>query len=481
MSFIYDDDKLILDLLKSAIDHEYKFNKKAQVAAEVNVEYHNFLNLSSKLVDHIKLQYSPQTKDPNVVKSDGKMGLHVSDMNTLGNFFDYILKNNITVGEQAIVYSENQNPKDRSWLPVDAESARLLLETLQDGKRESIKGTYYVNKTLLSTYLNKLSTQINNENDQDTKRFMRFTLSELMEKVNNVFTLRLTPDYKPPEPKLSDELTLDMVANPITPNGNGPAKLTVKDVKSDLTLNAWIRNNNMTLKVNDKLININESYDKCAFINALYVRAHNKSNSASQETTQAASYYLKMIVEIAKTISCSINGGVANQSTNQSTNQPIINTVIMSQIFQTLPFIVSSIDFNRIETFLNLVLKIIPSASVHINAALDAIKSFGSKHLKIPGTRSISLNINTPQFVSLLIEPSVEKLYPAITALNNIIDKTRDVLDQFYSTFRENIVEPYKTQIEGQIGSARTSNSIYNQNFNNLIDIRGTAVIRPAK
>jgi len=482
MSFIYDDDKLVLDLLKSAVEFELKFNKRGQVApnAKINAEYQNYLNLSTKLVEQLKTQYFPQEKDPNAIKSDGQTGPVVADMNTLGNFFDYILKNNITVGNQKIVYAEGENPPNRNWLPVDAEQSKLLVETVdQEGNRKALVGAYHVNKDLLSKYLVKLSAQLNQEKDEETKRFMRSMLAGIMEKVNAVFRTKLTPDHKEVEEELKDNVVLDNVPNPIVSGGADPANpLLVKDVKSVQTLNAWIEDHKMTLKdAKGQVISYTQNYDRCAFINALYTRASTMSDSARPETQKAKAYYVKMMTQIASQANCALKGGGANP--NQTAQPQKISAQVMARIFSTLPFMDGAIDFTRITTFLSLVEPLIPAtsgSSTEVKGGITEFKTF----LKQPNVNQVSIKVNTGQFARLLIEPnSGGKVFGAIEALNQVIDNTRSVLDQFSSAYKSNFGENELRLLGDQIGESQTDDSIYRENANNLANIKGAAVSRP--
>src|SRR5579863_3281093 len=131
MSFIYDDKKLLDNLIKSAIDFEVKFNKNGQLAANpnVNMEYRNYLTLTQKLVDQLSQQVSPTTpnKDPNApatLLAAQNAPMKISDVVSLGNFFDYTIKNGITVDGQRPVYGANETGFDpKYWKPVDAEQS----------------------------------------------------------------------------------------------------------------------------------------------------------------------------------------------------------------------------------------------------------------------------------------------------------------------------------------------------------------------
>lgn len=211
MSFIYEDDKLIYELIKSAVEFKTKFNKSGQLAADpaVNVEYKNYLNLSSKLADELWQQYSPKEKDPSEISASQDAGMTISDMTTLGNFFDFIANNQVTVGGDRVVYFANDAPPNldkKKWLPVDAEQSKLLMESVdQSGNRKPTEGSYYVNKDLLSTYIVSLSAMIGKE-EAEAQKMMKALLGGIVEKINTIFKTNLTTNYVPPTAKTTPKV-----------------------------------------------------------------------------------------------------------------------------------------------------------------------------------------------------------------------------------------------------------------------------------
>src|SRR5271170_1450788 len=120
MSFIYNDPKLIKQLIKSALDFEQKFVKKGQTApvsttpAPVDI---------SALQDHIKqlqAQLRPPAKDPNApatVSSQGAndVSLDVTHLKNLGTLIAFLATNQIMVDGKRVAYAPNENVQDPSY------------------------------------------------------------------------------------------------------------------------------------------------------------------------------------------------------------------------------------------------------------------------------------------------------------------------------------------------------------------------------
>lgn len=482
MSFIYDDENLISQLLIQAIEFEKKLNKQAQVApnAKTNVEFQNLLNLSDKLVDQLKSQFNPEPKDPNAsdIKASSGNGPKIADLNTLGNFLEYMVTNNVTVNNGRVVYAGSEEPPDKKvWLPINAERSVLAIESIDaEGKRTQLHADYYVHKDLIQRYLVNLSSQIPKA-DEETQKLMKALLGGLMETVNRIFRTKLTPDYKPPVEVFPDNTTLDNVPNPIIPTGAGNVPLLVKDLKSIQTLNAWIEDHNMSLKdAKGNVMTIQKNYDRCAFINALHARATAMANSARPETQKAKEYYVKAMVQIASSVNCTLGGG---QSANQNAPAQKLSPQVMARIFTTLPFIDGAIDFNRITTFFTLVEPLIPAVAGQIAEVKQLMTEYAG-YLSQSGLRQISLKQNPVQYSHMMQNKQFpgSQMIPSIEVLDKILDGTRAVLDQFSAAYKSNFGNQELKLLGDQIGESQNDDSIYRENAVGLSNLMGTPTSR---
>ncbi len=205
-------DKNLIDaLLKSGIDYETKFNKQGQIALDqrFNQEYHNYLTLTDKLADQLKrnlLQYTdPAAATEVTANTTAELG--VADLTTLGNFLNYTVRNGIKVNGQRVAYAIGEKvPDPKKWWPVSAEEATTMMESEDaEGNRQASKADFYVNKELLTAYINSLVAKVSKE-DESVQRFAKTMLQGIIQKVNQMFDTKLTTEYKEPEkPGVADQ------------------------------------------------------------------------------------------------------------------------------------------------------------------------------------------------------------------------------------------------------------------------------------
>lgn len=359
MSFIYENEKLLSELIKSVVDHEMKFNKRGQLAADpnINVEFRNYLTLTQKLVDQLRQQYFPTP--PNVAEvttgTGQQAGLGVPELSSLGNFLDYIVNNQIMVNGKRVAYGANeQNPDPRVYLPVTAEQIKFMLETeTPQGGRAQFQADYYVSKDYLTQYITSLLADTSQRDDQ-SQRFLKTMLGARINDVNRLFHTNLTTDYKAPAEVLPDTTELDKIPNPVDPQNpyqeDGNVSLTVGDVKSFSTLRSWLMGKNMTMKTDDNKTAKagSAAFDLCAFLSVLNARAANAARWAKAGGAQ----YQTQIQAIAKEAQCSLEqpgqGGAAG---GQGGGE--ISPQILQQLTTLLPFNSANVNFREIQNFTN--------------------------------------------------------------------------------------------------------------------------------
>lgn len=436
MSFIYDNNKLLAELIKSAVDHEVKFNKHGQIAADpsVNAEFRNYLTISQKLAEQLQNTYFPRASDSAVVSTGtGKdAALAVKDLASLGNFLDFIVDNQITVDGKRVAYGAGeQNPDPDQYLPVTAEQIKFMVETQnQQGNRAQLQADYYVNKNLLVSYVNSMLRDISKKDDR-AQQFIKAMLGARLEDINRVFKTKLTTEYKEPEKVLPDDTVVDNLPKDLSPEqqyGPGNIPLTIKDLKDSMALNSWLKTNTITLKAkNNSYLTINhEDFDHCALLKILASRARYNSNRATdQKAKQYASAYDQRVRAIATEIQCDLGGQQQpgqkpGQQPGQGGGLAGASPQILTQLSSLRPFNSQFISLQEISKFLELYEQYANDANVAqmINKLKFSMQQFRNETQM--GSDTIQLyNLTTSQFKGMLKNPATA--YTTAALLHDIV------------------------------------------------------------
>jgi len=423
MSFIYDKN-LLAELIKSAIDHEVKFNKHGQLAADpnVNLEFRNYLTLTKKLADQLEQKYFPSGPGETVVTTGtGKEAqLGVPDLSSLGNFFDFMVNNQIMVDNKRIVYSANEQPPDpRLWKPVTAQQIKFMMETQNEqNERTQFQADYYVNRDLLVKYVNSILRDSSKEDDE-TQKFIKTMLGARLQDINRIFRTKLTTEYKEPEKVLPDNTVLDNTPKDMDPQtwfNRGNIPLTIGDLKGGTAFNAWLSGNSISIKVDNRQMMINHpEFDRCAIMRILNSRAkYNLDRATSAQAQQVATIYAQRIQALAGELKCDLSDKSSQQQQQQQQGQGQGLSGASPQILQQLsslrPFNAQYISFPEIKKFIELYTKYANDADVtktaaDLNGYMEAFKSY----LGMRGDTFQLTNIDNNRFKSMLKNPSAAR------------------------------------------------------------------------
>lgn len=375
MSFIYDDKKLLADLIKSAVDHEVKFNKHGQIAADpsVNAELRNYLTLTKKLADQLEQKYFPPPADAAAVSTGtGKdANLGVPELSSLGNFLDFIVNNQITVGGQRVAYGANEkNPDPRQWKPVTAEQVKFMMETqTAEGDRAQFQADYYVNPALLSTYINSMLRD-NSKEDESTQRFTKTMLGARIQDVNRIFKTKLTTDYKEPEVQTGDDKEVDRlpkVLDPQHPLAKGSEiSLFYKDIKSAEAFHAWLGASKIAIKVDETTSAAigDEKFNQCVVLNVLGERAQSLSSLSTVESKAWSAAYLRQIVQIASQTNCQLTGVSTNPAAGAGGRGGASDPAALYKLATLLPFNADEINTRDLKIFADMYARLFPDPKI---------------------------------------------------------------------------------------------------------------------
>lgn len=183
MSFIYNDEKLIAELVKSGLDWQYRFSKIGQDATQQDK-----VSAALKLLDNLERSASPDEPVISSATDDAKLfSYHVENLGALLNF---VIQNGITVGYKPIAVSNN--PNDPSYVFYKLETNAGFAERADRARATT---GFYVNKDLLVQYIQSLQKIAHDSGNE----VMRVQLGSLIDQANNQLGTKIDPNYKPKE------------------------------------------------------------------------------------------------------------------------------------------------------------------------------------------------------------------------------------------------------------------------------------------
>lgn len=185
MSFIYDDKKLVEDLLKAALEHTEKFSKKGQANTDPSGNAAR-AKIALKMLDDLD-------RDPNeplISSSNEEAKLFSYHVENLGALLNFIIQNGITIDYKPIALEQNPNNPAFSFYKLETNAG---FAERADRSRDT-KG-FYVNKDLLVQYIKSLQ-KIAHESGNEV---MRVQLGSLIDQANNQLGTKIDPNYQPKE------------------------------------------------------------------------------------------------------------------------------------------------------------------------------------------------------------------------------------------------------------------------------------------
>lgn len=435
MSFIFNNEKLLADLIKSAVEHEVKFNKHGQVAADarINTEFRNYLSLTQKLTQQLRNKYFPKAPDSAVVATatgkDAPMG--VPDLASLGNFLDFIVNNQITVDGKRVAYGAGeQNPDSRQYLPVTAEQIKFMMETeTPQGDRTQFQADYYVSIELLKAFIISMLRDVSKQ-DERSQRFIKAMLGARLEDINRVFKTKLTTEYKEPEKVLPDTTEVDRFPKTVESFKNlsqpGEVPLLYGDIKSLETLNSWLGKNGIGHKTEDqKIVTFkDDAFDLCGMINYMYGRATLLYQRRTTESGPVMQAYVSRITDIAKQAGCELTAPGQKSEKGEKGEQgqggaTQISPQAIMELSTLRPFDSDVINFREIKLFVDKYTQLVPrfnQMAQQINASIaDAKRNMNVQNDQIMIAMLMDSNDLKPlKALTRMPVPLMDKLYTVI-------------------------------------------------------------------
>lgn len=491
MSFIYDDKKLIEELIKSAQDFESKFVKKSQVTAPVSQQSKaDYFNLAKKLVSNLEASLTPSPNDVSTL-SDNPQPLTVNNANSLGNFLNFVADNQIVVGGKRVAYKKGDasKPQGNEYLPINGDMSSVV-----DMGDQGDNAEFYVSKDLISKYLLSLQ-DLAQKNKNDILKIM---VGKLIENVNGQLKTNIVKDTNT---AVNPDTTLTSFPEVLDPtsNADGPKMLMFKDIQSPEALKSWVNSNQIAVKYEDqagKSVVVKTNDPKVAFDWCVVIRTiNNKAKlllqnfSTTQELKALYQSFVNQVTKISgsfqgpdgKSCNLGVTGltqpsgegqdGLQNVSYNpndpNSKGRPGFNTNKekdqLNALMNVLPYQSEMIDFNLFKAFAETYLKIDPAASSECSHVIQLAMKMGAMYGK---QRGQSTNQSVQDIQAGLKSPTF--LTPYLLDLRTLLDKTNDIFMDLKSKFGRPLKDTpaLKDKIDEQVGSSgNDASSLYGQNI----------------
>jgi hypothetical protein len=249
----------------------------------------------------------------------GAATLGSQNMESMGDFIEWLAKNQTKYGGKQVVYPGNTNApsEDYDFYKIEPGTKIAVEVDAPGGARpaslpRSGEVGYWVQTDALKQYLVSL------QKDEKLRTNVTFQvqLVNLIRFANEQLDTGLSETYKE---VLPDTTVLDTVPNPIDPHhwGGGTVPLTYADVKSLEALGGWIKSKNISVKKKNQTIGSSDlqRFKICDVIVALYHRAY--SMTRAPDTAKAIDAYKSAMAAIAKQSNCNVSssGGDGDDDT----------------------------------------------------------------------------------------------------------------------------------------------------------------------
>ena len=489
MSFIFDDQNLIEQLLSSGLQDELKFTKKGQAAAGATDQNR------ATLLQHIKnlqdqLQPSGVVKDPNAgptISHNGATALGSPQLESLGDLVQWLANNGSKVDGQLVASAAK---------PADDENYTLYkLETHTNTpqQRGQDPAGLYVNADLLKKYITSLQAE---ETSHPNAIFQK-ELSSLIEDANQALGLNIPVQYQAPEKVLPDAAIVDNVPQIIDPNNlaaTGNIPLTYGDLKNTTAFTAWLSKFNVSVKGNPVYVK-NPNYDFKKVVDAIVARAQYlitravdvASKEGAEIYARAASALSGMFGEGKTSPATSVDGseygqpqrGVADQQGGPNHGQGGPNAAqAVAEAVAALPFASRDINFDRIKSFFQAVRSAVGNDPRVNNLIAGTIGPMNNANAIVSAPDIFPLGGAPEDFARQFKDQQTpgRHYFDLIKYLYQVISNARMVAEYFWYLKGSKYPE-YKDQLIGQIGETPQDDSLYQQNVQSLNQLNSAPTV----
>lgn len=425
MSFIHDNPWLVNQLLEAAFDSEKKLSKQGQ-AAPVKTQEQPAVSGLKSILTNLRDQITPGTGPNDISHETGGADVFSHNMDSMGDFVQWLASNGTKIGAQAIVYPGTQQRPSEEYGYFKIEPGTEIIVPIRTSDRTVVG--YWINPTALKNYLVSL------QSDPKLKNNVMFQvqLLKLIQDANKQLDLDVSEQYKEPEKALPDTTVADTTTQLLDPtrwSGQGTIPLTLGDLKDSTTLNSWLSSKNIGLNIGGHsggmMINHPE-FDHCAVLKILNQRAaFNASRATSADAKAVAAAYAQKVKGIATEIQCDLGAGAQDpnaKSTQQGQGElGAASPQILQQLSSLRPFDANVVSFPEIKKFVDLYATyannpMVTQQASNINQYMETAKTY-------LGIDTIPLNnLNSGRFKAMLKNPSSGGASAAQIACNLLYD-----------------------------------------------------------
>jgi hypothetical protein len=500
MSFIYDDRKLLQDLLKAA-------QVQPDVTPSINyTAYHVADALSTQLQRQLGLPGAPAKGVPLGVPPGVEATAFPKDLRTLGDFLQWCADKQLTWEGKRFAWKPGEAHPTQAEDPDIWDFESMTSERSRDEvTRTPVKIPAVANVKDVSEYLIYLR---DNEKNNITKLMLSKLIGELngylrtgnRKEISAVAKPENKPEFDPAD--IVDGFNSDTLS-PGEPFAGTqgfpfferePIKLTAGDIASIGAFQAWLRNMKVGMTNDSGWQAVSaikpESDAPCLAVNILWRRANwlNQNGGAADKIkanySKLAAQYLKVVLEYGSKFTgkdgkpCAvITPGTSSSGAHSGTGTVtpgVVTSSTLQQIVQAMPFGPYDIDFNRIRYFNNQYRSILANSTSSrkepAEAAMNDAETYMNQAsaLTIGGDTTINLAEDPRGIADMLQKPAATRYLPFLQLVQNVLERTNVALGHFYGQYvRQEGNEPailnadQRAHVESQILG---SNSYYMRN-----------------
>src|SRR5574337_72544 len=463
MSFIHEDSQLIEQLIQAAISEDKNsISKKGQATPDKD-----FADSLKALLTNLRSEITPATPKPGEVgRMQGSVDLASPNMDSMGDFVEWLATHKTPVGGVQIVYPGNipQGKLSRDYAYIKIEPGTEIATVseppspLRPERKAVTETAYWINIPALKQYLVSL------QGDPELKGNVMFQvqLLKLIQSANRNLDMAIGEQYKEPEKVPADGDEIDQVPNPLdinNPRASGQANVSLKavNVKTVPAFNSWLLGNKLSMKNKDGKVAVvrQDGFDQCAFLNALNARSYyNFSYRQDEKSEIAAKYYMKQIAEIAKQMQCRLTSVPGQTTPGQPSGGSRLSPQAVHQLAMLTPFYRDHTDFNEITLFFDTYAKL--ANKPYVDQMVEQVKSLipiAEGRMRTPGP-TFQLTGAAQRVVD---QVKLGQSVPFLSDLQDIISITGRVYLDFISE-AQNMLGPQIDQVRSQIYGPQKAN-----------------------
>jgi hypothetical protein len=479
MSFIFEDQDLISQLLQSGAGYELQFTKRGQAATQAEQQASMDYTNMQALLKNLQREITPPATDQDDAWA-GLPPIKSSNMDSLGDFIEWLNANNVR--NVVVPAGEQGKPGEGFFLAKIEPGTKIVVPMVQNDP--NARETFWINMDALRQYLTYL-LGVTKKLIDDGKPNVLFSvqLSKLIQDANrHLFQTPMSEQYQVSVP---DNTQLDMLPNPLDPKnqgGQGAIPFYYKDLKD---FNSFCKKSNIGWT--DKKLTMNTAPDKfdiCGAINVLFYRATYLNRTASNDPVpntkltekQLYSAYLAGVQKMAQGMNCSLTGGAGGSGASSGGEGATSGAQVQAALSHILsaggaPLSLDSIDFNRINTYFEQLSQLVggSAAMASVPGIIESTKSMmqqasGATQNKLT---VFGLGVSPQTFANYIGGPTPGQTYlPLIRVLDQIVDNVASSLNALRGAYRTQIegTPAWEQVMGGQIGRYENDNSIYQRN-----------------